>query len=244
LSAVLDNAHEVQKLFPTLASAGGPNVGRIGGPLTIPHDGEVVCRRCGEPCACDARTLVYEPEAVVCLELECRQCQGLFFLVWYKMTDKTARTVLLQRFTDSVFSPNAPPEVAYYCEQARLGRSVGANSAAVVMFRAAIEQVLADKGCTARTCGGKLAELEKDLEKGNPKADWAKSLDTELIRQMKIIGDGGTHGDAKAIVAYDGEMVDVAEVVVRAVLHFVYEAPKRKSNFEAAIRAKADIVKQ
>ena len=239
--SVLDNPKDVEAIFPLIASSRRKTAAGL---QLVSRIGEVMCGRCGGARVCDAAVFHYQPDQLVLAELTCLQCEGSFLLAWYKLDDRTGRAILAPRFADTATSPLVPKAVAYYFEQARLVRSVGANSAAVVMFRGAIEQVLADKKCTTRTCGGKLVELESDLKKGDPKADWAKGLDTELLRQMKIIGDGGTHGDAAVIAAYDTEMVDHAETVVRALLHFVYEAPGKKASFDASIRAKADLVKK
>jgi hypothetical protein len=57
-------------------------------------------------------------------------------------------------------TPHTPKGVAYYLDQAHRATSVGANSAAIAMFRAALEFTLYGPGFTARMLGPKIAELD------------------------------------------------------------------------------------
>jgi hypothetical protein len=95
-------------------------------------------------------------------------------------------------------TPNTPPPVAYYLDQAHRARSVGALSAAAAMYRAALDQILFEQGFTEGTLGPKIGALEK----ANPR--WLANLDPAYLTVIKQIGDGAItperrrHSEAEA----------------------------------------------
>src|SRR6266487_4665846 len=62
--------------------------------------------------------------------------------------------------------PHTPEGVAYYLDQAARAESVDANSAAVAMYRAALEHLLYEQGYKAKMLGPKLGELEQAIKAG------------------------------------------------------------------------------
>jgi len=110
----------------------------------------------------------YEPNTLVVADLECLQCGAGFVAVWYALGDNSGdegRLAVLPRFgRGGVSMPATPDGVAYYLTQASLSQSVGALSAAVGMYRAAVEQILLDQGYTRPMLGPKLADLETDIQ--------------------------------------------------------------------------------
>jgi hypothetical protein len=61
-----------------------------------------------------------------------------------------------------VSTPNTPAAVAYYLDQAERSQAVGALSAAVAMYRAALEQLLFDQGYRDGMLAQKITKLIAD----------------------------------------------------------------------------------
>lgn len=82
---------------------------------------------------------------------------------------------------------NSPYEVKYYIDQAFRAKSVNALSAAMSMYRSALEWLLYEQGYQSGMLGAKISSLEKDIDKGQaPK--WAISMHPELLKTIKDIG--------------------------------------------------------
>jgi hypothetical protein len=97
--------------------------------------------------------------------LACVQCDAGFTLMIYAGGSGPSLAVL-PSVGGGLATPNTPAGVRYYLDQAARAHSVGGNSAAVAMFRAALELLLLDQGYKDRMLGPKLQALEKDITAG------------------------------------------------------------------------------
>jgi hypothetical protein len=143
-------------------------------------------------------------------------------------------------------TPNTPTSVSYYLDQAQRARSVTANSAAIAMYRAALEQLMFDKGFTKGMLDAKIKELEEQIAKGNAQA-WARDLDTEYLRVMKELGNAAIHpngGDVSKQAAFDGNLLIRVERTFQGLLDLAYEEPIRRSQNLSALKLVAASVKK
>ena len=169
--------------------------------------------------------------------LHCVQCDTLFTAVLYSGPDGPALAVLPST-RGGLTTPHTPPGVAYYLDQAQRAHSIGANSAAVAMFRGALEHLLFEQGFKDGMCGKKLKDLEAAIKAGTaPK--WAFELDTEFLRVMKELGDGSIHpndGDVSKQGGLDGELIKRVQHTFQMLLLIVYEVPLQKLDRLAALK--------
>ncbi len=131
----------------------------------------------------------------------------------------------------SISTPNTPEGIAYYLGQAALCHYIGANSAAVTMFRSAAEWLLEDQGFKSRMLGPKLAALDAALVAGTaPK--WASEVDPEYLKTIKNLGNLATHtnsGDLSKQDALDAQLYRQLEVTFLELLDLIYEQPIRRA---------------
>src|SRR5665213_3516150 len=78
-------------------------------------------------------------------KLTCVECKTSFTSMVYQ-GPKGPDVVFLCSHTAGLTTPNTPPAVAYYLDQAYRSESVGARSAAVAMFRGALDHLLFEQG--------------------------------------------------------------------------------------------------
>jgi hypothetical protein len=139
--------------------------------------------------------------------LTCVQCDTLFTGVLYQGPEGKNLAILPSTY-GGLTTPHTPIGVAYYLDQAQKSRSVGANSAAVAMFRGALDHLLFEQGFNKGMCGQKLA-LDAAV-KANAAPKWAYELDSEFLQVMKQLGDGAIHpndGDVASQVKLDSELL-------------------------------------
>lgn len=174
----------------------------------------------------------------------CVQCRALFTAVIYQGPRGPSLAVLPSSFA-GVATPNTPKSVAYYLDQAHRAHSVGANTAAVAMYRAGLEQLLFDQGFKTGMLHAKVTALEAAITAGDaPK--WAVDLDTELLRAMKDLGNGAIHpndGDITKQDILDAELVHEVTNLFHALLFIIYEAPTKTASRIAALKARAAVTK-
>lgn len=139
-----------------------------------------------------------------------------------------------------------PPVFAYYLDQAHKSRSVVANSAAISMYRGALEQLLFEQGYETGMLGQKIAKLLDDIRKGAAQK-WAMELDTEFLDVVKALGDGSIHpndGDVTKQATLDNELLARVNETFQMLLFLVYEAPHKKEEMLTALRTKAQVLKK
>ena len=156
----------------------------------------------------------------------CTQCNTVFTVTFYEKNNE-AEMAILPSCNGGVVTPNTPPEVSYYLDQAYRAKSVGANSACIAMYRGALDQLLHQQGYTSGMLGVKLDKLEKDLKAGNaPK--WAKDLDIDYLSCINQLGSGSIHpngGDIEKQKELDNQLITVVDIVFTMLLDSIYEKP-------------------
>jgi hypothetical protein len=159
----------------------------------------------------------------------CVQCDTIFTAVLYTGPEGPALAVLPSTY-GGLTTPHTPKGVAYYLDQAQRAKAVGANSAAVAMFRGALEHLLFDQGYKNGMCGKKLSDLEAAVKAGTaPK--WAQELDGEFLQVMKELGDGAIHpndGNIEGQKVLDGSLIAKLTHTFQMLLFMIYELPHEK----------------
>ena len=157
----------------------------------------------------------------------------------------------LSKNSYSIATEHTPEQVAYYLEQAHKAKSVGANSAAVTMYRAALEQLLYNKGYTDEVLtqkgfnttmlNSKIKALTNDISSG--KADkWVNDLDVSVLTIIKELGNGAIHtngGDIKKQTLLDNEIIEILDTIFEEILDVAYERDIVKKSRIAKINAVA-----
>ena len=204
--------------------------------------GMLHCPKCGGPRRMDMgllyRASPYDARPPVLAALGCGECDTVFTAVIYPGPEGP-NLVVLPSTKGGLTTPHTPSGVAYYLDQAHRAHSIGANSAAVTMFRGALEHLLFEQGFKEGMCGKKLNDLEAAIKTGNaPK--WAKELDTEFLKVMKELGDGSIHpndGDVSKQAKLDSGLIRKVQHTFQMLLLIVYEMPLQKRDQLAALKS-------
>lgn len=170
--------------------------------------------------------------------LTCVQCDTLFTAVLYRGPEGKSLAVLPSTY-GGLTTPHTPKGVAYYLDQAQRAKAVGANSAAVAMFRGALEHLLFEQGFKLGMSGKKLTDLEAAVKAGTaPK--WAQELDGEFLQVMKQLGDGAIHpndGNVAGQKVLDGDLIAKLTHTFQMLLFVIYELPHEKQKRLEGLRA-------
>jgi hypothetical protein len=170
----------------------------------------------------------------------CLQCQAVFYAMAFKGLHGP-EVVLFSNVAGGLTTPHTSKAVAYYLDQAARADSAGAKSAAVVMFRSALEHVLFESGYTGGMCGAKLGALQNDVEAGKGPR-WARELSVDDLSVLNKLGNAAVHpngGDIGVQSAFDEGLLIAVSVTFSALLDAAYERPKaeerRRQRLAAAL---------
>lgn len=175
-------------------------------------------------------------------DYQCTQCDKDFTVLIYTGSNGV-EMALFPSFSGGVVTPNTPPAIAYYLDQAYRAKSVGANSACMAMYRAGLEQLLYEQGYIESMLNAKLVKLEKDIADGTAKK-WARDWDTDFLKYIKKLGNGCIHtndGDIEKQKELDNELVQLVEKVFMILLDMVYEQPKREVGWKSVFEDKTKV---
>jgi hypothetical protein len=204
--------------------------------------GVMYCPKCGDTRRMDLALKYRPPNAVpvppILGILTCGECSTTFTAVLYAGPEAQALAVLPSTH-GGLTTPHTPTAVSYYLDQAQRSHSVGANSAAVAMFRGALDQLFFEQGFKDGTCGKKLRDLEAAV-KENKAPKWAYELDAEFLTVLKELGDGSIHpndGDVSKQQVLDTELISKLKHTFQMLLFLVYELPLQKQERLAALKA-------
>jgi len=126
---------------------------------------------------------------------------------------------------------HTPVSIAYYLDQAYKAQSASAHTAAIAMYRAAIEHLLFDQVYKMRQLGQKIAALIQAVEDGGG-PQWARKLDMEFLQVLKDLGNYSIHsndGDVSAQSVFDQSLLAQVQATVLELLEIVYEEPLRRA---------------
>ena len=185
------------------------------------------------------------PGAPAVLGYTCREC-GLGFTAFIYSTEAGEGLLVVPRRAGGMRTPNTPASVAFYLDQAARSESSGARSAAIAMYRGALEHLLFDQGYKTGMLDKKLKKLEADIAAGSPPA-WGRDLDTDFLTVLKELGNSAIHpnnGDTSQQSLLDSALLARVKQVFLHLLDLVYEAPLRKKATLDALKKTAVSIKR
>ncbi|MGC5773624.1 DUF4145 domain-containing protein [Paenibacillus pabuli] len=160
---------------------------------------------------------------------KCLQCNSKSHIVIHEGPQGQEFLILPSSF-GGLSTPNTPKNVSFYLDQANRSHILGANSAAMAMYRAAIEHILVEQGYTRRMLGNKIQDLLMDV--ANEEApSWAYEVDAEFLQYIKKLGDSAIHandGEIEQQIHLDNELIKNVKTVISFLLFSIYEVSRKK----------------
>lgn len=208
------------------------------------HIDEQFCPHCGAIRKCELTNITYDNRYRYTTDKEikfisnlpyvyktrCLQCDHEAILIIYAVEKEIKMAVLHDTYSGCI-TPNTPTEVKYYIDQAFRARSMGAYSAAMAMYRSALEWIMYGQGYTDGMLGKKIDDLQNDISKGTaPK--WAVEVNVDFLNAIKEIGNGAMHtnkGDITKQKEIDKDLIEIVDVVFAELLDKIYEQPSRSN---------------
>lgn len=217
------NIETFEKLFPTFA--------RVGKNRNNEYDEyssktEIYCNTCYDTRRVDVKIHKYDPSYLVITSLYCRQCESEHLATWAcdRISKKKSFTLLPLGNVCGIHTKNSPPIIIYWLNQACLSEIAGANSAALAMYRVALEQLLCEEGYKKGLLNAKITDLCNDI-KNNKAPKWAQNINDEYLHVMRNIGNGASHAkiDLQQQNLLDEQLVKDIKAVFSGLLYHIYE---------------------
>ncbi|MHA6530196.1 DUF4145 domain-containing protein [Paenibacillus sp. BAC0078] len=168
----------------------------------------------------------------------CLQCDSISYIVLYK-GPRSFELLILPSSEGGITTPNTPKNVSFYLDQANRAHIMGASSAAMAMYRTAIEQILVGEGYTVRMLGPKIQNLIKDIENSTgPK--WASDIDVDFLQYIKKLGDSAIHandGDIDRQKNLDNELIISVKEAISFLLYAIYESAHKKKTLLEGLKS-------
>jgi len=176
-------------------------------------------------------------------ELECLQCKSKACLIIQKMNNEVKDIILYEK-NGGCASKNSPDGVKYYLNEAKLSKQIGAKSASMAMYRAALDFLLYEQGYTQGMLGNKIKKIEEDREKNCGKK-WVMEIEHQFLEVIKDIGNSSIHpndGDIKKQEEIDENLLNLVDFVFSELLEKIYEQPIRSKNNLELLKNKKNLL--
>jgi hypothetical protein len=167
----------------------------------------------------------------------CVECEARYTAIAYRGPSGAALMVLPEHH-GGVATPNTPAALRYYLDQGERAQAIAAFSAAVPMYRSALEHMLFDAGYRKGNLVDKIEALERDRN-SNAGPDWARHLDEPFMTVLRKLGNAALHtneGDISKQAELDEEVLSGVQELFAALLDRVYEVPARHQAQLAALQ--------
>lgn len=175
----------------------------------------------------------------------CLQCDAKTQLVLYEGPENIELAILRNHYGGCV-TEHTPYEVKFYIDQASRARMMGALSAAMAMYRSALEWILYNQGYTTGMLGKRIEALKNDIEHNNAPG-WADSINPMFFTAIKNIGNGAIHtndGDISRQSTIDKKLIETVDIVLAELLDVIYEQPFRRKNNLDKLKAASESIKE
>jgi hypothetical protein len=140
-------------------------------------------------------------------------------------------------------TPNTSESVAFYLDQAQKCQAMGALSAAVAMYRAALEHVLHEQGYTAGTLGQRIAALTDDEQP----PEWRGRLGEDYLGVINKLANAAIHannGDVALQTIFDAQLLREVRELFIELLDEIYEQPKKRAERIARLTEAASSIER
>lgn len=162
--------------------------------------------------------------------LECLQCKSRFTVVIYSGLN-SGNMAVFPNTTGGLATKNTPKNVRYFLDEAYKAQAGGAVTGAVLLYRAALEQLLTEQSYKKQNITDKIKELEENVKSGTgPK--WVHDIDSAYLRVIKDLANEGIHvnsGDTDTLKSFDSNLLADIQLIFVDLLDLVYEKPIRKA---------------
>lgn len=172
----------------------------------------------------------------------CLQCHHETTVIVHKGPAGWELVALPQEY-GGLSTPHTPEGVAYYLDQAQRSQSVGARSAAVVMYRSALEHLLHEQGYKTGMLGVRIKALMDD--QSPPK--WRDELDPDYLTVINALGNAAIHandGDVAQQAAFETQLLIAVRELFVELLTRIYERPQQDQARMAGLKAVIDGIKR
>jgi hypothetical protein len=167
--------------------------------------------------------------------LRCVQDDTLFTALLFRGPEAFELAIFPAR-RGGLATEHTPAGVAFYLDQAQRAQSAAANSAAVAMYRSALEHLLHEQGFTRRMLGPKIEDLMAAIKDGTaPK--WAVDLNPSYLKVINKLANAAIHpgdGDVTNQETFDREILTQLEITMSELVRVAYEREhEEKSRLDA-----------
>lgn len=167
--------------------------------------------------------------------LNCVNCSNITYAIIFK-SKNNPKLVLIPTRSGGIATPNTPEIVRYFADQAHKAQLATAYSGALVMYRAALEQILLDKGFTGKL-PAMIMSLESKVASGIAPS-WARRLNTEILKAIKDIGNSHAHpSELTKLLAIDSNFMHSLQKAFTSLLVIVYEQETRHTAAKAKLQS-------
>lgn len=169
------------------------------------------------------------PHSFYIIHSRCLQCSSEFIILLTRENNSYSLLNIPVSFV-GIISSSCPATVIYYIDQAYRSKAMGATSAAVVMYRSSLENLLYEQGFESGQLFDKIKKLQKQIDDGDaPK--WTLLFDANMMNIIRELGNYAVHpnnGDISKQREMDNNLLVKVEFMLKRLMEYVYVIPAKE----------------
>ena len=150
----------------------------------------------------------------------CAQCENEIFLIKHPVDGQSSLTFVYNAEIQYDWSC-VPDGINYYMAQAFKSRSVGANSAAMAMYRSALEWLLFSLGFKEKDLNIRIDQFEE--------SEYSEKIGTEFMDILRLLGNNAVHvndGDLSLQKSFDDDLLNSTEELLNELINQIFIGPE------------------
>lgn len=171
----------------------------------------------------------------------CVNCNTEFYALLYG-TEQSLKLAIISSYLGGLSSPATPAEVRYFVDQAYRAQMASAYSAAMTMYRTALDQILEDQGYGGKL-PSKITQLENDVNSGSGK-EWARNVVPEILKTIKEIADSESHSNDSPSSVLHAEFMQAVQKTFIYLLADIYENKSKRELAKNRLKTALDSAKK
>lgn len=196
-------------------------------------DVKIYCPVCKDYMYSEIMVYGHSPNALKC---KCRQCHHDIIMINH-LVDNVSKISTIYDVMNYDMCSLIPKSVNYYMGQAFMCKSVGANSAALAMYRSALEWVLEDKGYKNGTLNDKI-----ELFNNKPPEN-VGHIDIKYMTVIRKLGNKSVHSNDDNIdlqYSLDDAFVNDVGLTMEMIIEAIYVIPDKNEKRLLKISSRVD----
>lgn len=178
--------------------------------------------------------------------VKCMECNSINYLIIIGGSQNTGtiifngNEIIINEACEGTFNKYIPNSITYYLKEASKCKYAKAYTAAIVMYRTTLENILYENGYKENSLKQSIDKLEKDKKNGESPI-WSFYIDETILNIIRKVGNLAAHSNCVEVLCKENiELIMCLDDIIKYMLEKIYDENVKKdmlfSKFKSLVK--------